>query len=201
MTERDLAVVVSGAADHTALERHFDVERIEIARDQQDRERLVNAAAFEASANWILLLEEDERIPSALADEIAKRAVDQPASWAYRIPIVPMIGDERLHLRSRKERLEIRLYHKRYSKLDSGVVRSRGTIMRLGVPIHHVLYETARHQMADYESRGVPHSLPRRIALFLLWSLQERALTSATTLGYLWRRAAWDLSNPASPGS
>lgn len=184
-------VVVGKDVDCVALEDHFSVDRLEL--DLAD-ERAVNAAVFESAASWALLLQKNERVTSELAIEIARRAVDQPSAWGFRIPVEPFLGDVPLRLSSSRGKQEVRLYHKRHAKLDDGKVRPKGTVTRLAVPIRDVLYETPRHQVADYESRGVPHSLARRLTLTLVWTIREGALFSPDTIGYLWRRAAWDLS-------
>lgn len=189
-SRRPLAVVGT-EVDCVALDQYFDVDRIEINLAD---EKGVNAAAFESESSWVLLLRTNERVTADLAGELSARATEQPAAWGFRIPIVPFLGDSPLHLASLANRQEVRLYHKRHAKLADGAVRPKGTVTRLSVPIRYVLYETARHQVADYESRGVPHSLPRRLTLTLVWTLKEHALAHPPTIGYLWRRAAWDLS-------
>jgi glycosyltransferase involved in cell wall biosynthesis len=80
----EIVVVDSGSTDRTVEIARRATDRV-LVRDWPGYVVQKNFAAAQASHDWILSLDADERVTPALASEI-RRALESPAHAAYRLP-------------------------------------------------------------------------------------------------------------------
>jgi hypothetical protein len=192
----ELAVITLGhvhAEEIAPLTPHFD--RIEqLVLDVEPRASLeahraeLNRAVDAATGDWLLILRERERIDDALAAAIAA-AMSGGKAWGFRIRSVPFYRGRPLRI-GRDDGGELRLFHRRHF-LRRGEVAVQGTVVRLDPVLRSMSFETSAAHREQLERSGVPHSLQRRVLLFLRYAAAARTL-DANTLAYLWIEAGFD---------
>jgi len=159
-----------------------------------DSAAVLNRAMEAASYQWILILRQGERISRELAVEISHVAVETPGSWGFRLRSIPYYAGRPLLLGDRSDG-EIRLVHRRRCRFDAGKqeVNVPGTVVRLQEPLRHQTFSSSEEHRKFLANEGVPHSLLRRILLFIRNALATGALfRSWITLRYLWIEAGFD---------
>lgn len=151
-----------------------------------------NRAVDAATADWILIVRERERVDDALAKEIAE-AASAAKAWGFRIRSTPYYAGRPLLL-SRHDG-EVRLFHKRHylrfaNKGEWDEVMVQGTVIRLASELRSITFESAeahREYLAQHAKR---RSAVRRALVFLGYVMSVRT-PDANTLRYLWIEAAF----------
>jgi hypothetical protein len=152
-----------------------------------------NRAVDAASADWILVIREREELDAETAREIAVVTSDAKA-WGFRMRIVPWYAGRPLRIGSREG--EVRLLHKRHyirfaNKGEWEEIMVQGTVVRLANPLRALTFASIAEHRAWLEKNSVPHSMIRRLLLFLRDAIGTRA-HDANTLRYLWIEAGFD---------
>lgn len=110
----EIVVVDGGSTDRTVeIARHAGVRCHRRPFDNYAAQR--NFAADQATGDWVLTIDADERPTRALAAEIRQRLADQPAA-AYRIPIRSKIFARPFRFSGTQDDLPIRLYDRRFGQ-------------------------------------------------------------------------------------
>ena len=160
--------------------------------------------AIDEVPGWVLLVRGGERVSMRLAEEISRLAMDKPVAWAFRIPVSVEYAGRALYRNAGRPAGDIRLFHSRRCRFlpkgDRRELQTRGTVMRISVALERVLYATEEEHIAVLERSGVPHSLPRRVAIFLASIWSGRRQLTRSTLRYRWIEAGWD-RGPINGGS
>jgi hypothetical protein len=196
-----LSVIALGdvhAEDIAALTPHFSrIEQLVLdvaPRDPLSKHRAeLNRAIDAATADWVLVLRERERVDEALAREIA--ASTAAAARGFRIRAVPYYAGRPLRIGS--PQWEMRLFHRRYylryaNKGEWDEVMVQGSVVRLEHVLASVTFPTAAEHRSWLASNAAPHSALRRLLLFVSYLLSVRT-ADANTLRYLWTEAAFDV--------
>ncbi len=154
--------------------------RAELAEKRAEVNRAIDAA----SSDWILILRERELVDAPLAREIAAEIAAAKA-WGFRIPVVPLYAGR--PLRIGRDAGKVRLLHRRHL-LRRGEIGVQGTVIRLQHPLYGRTFDTIDEHRRYLEARAVPHSLLRRVLLFL----RNARTFDRNTLRYLWIEAGFD---------
>ena len=152
-----------------------------------------NRAVDAASADWILIVREREKITGELAAEIAGAASDAKA-WGFRARLEVLYAGQPLKLRTGEG--EVRLFHKRHylrfaNKGEWDELMIQGTIVWLRNPLQAISFESAQAHYEMLAKTQVPHSGLRRLLLFLRDAAGNRTL-DRNTLRYIWTEAGFD---------
>lgn len=158
--------------------------RAELAAHRAEFNRAVDAA----SADWLLIVRERERIDDALADEIRSVASDAKAP-GFRIRSVPFYAGKPLKLT--RDDGELRLFQRR-NLLRRGELAVQGTIVRLTQPLRSITFASAQEHR-DYLAKHAKRRSPlARLLRFAGYLAGVRTL-DANTLRYLWVEAGYEL--------
>jgi hypothetical protein len=147
----------------------------------------LNRAVDAASDDWLLIVREREVVDEAIAGEIAA-AMRAQSAWGFRIRSVPMYAGK--PLRIGVDDGELRLFHRRHL-LRRGEIGVQGTVVRLNNVLRSISFDSADAHRDYLAKNGVPHSLLRRLLLFVHPALVTRAF-DRNTLQYLWIEAGYD---------
>jgi hypothetical protein len=147
----------------------------------------LNRAVDAASDDWLLIVREREVVDEAIAGEIAA-AMRAQTAWGFRIRSVPMYAGK--PLRIGVDEGELRLFHRRHL-LRRGDIGVQGTVVRLNNVLRSISFDSADAHRDYLAKNGVPHSLLRRLLLFVHHALATRAF-DRNTLQYLWIEAGYD---------
>ncbi|MEA2162290.1 MAG: hypothetical protein QOK37_417 [Thermoanaerobaculia bacterium] len=190
-----LGVITLGhvhAEELAALTPHLDhIEQLVLDvpfTDSLSKHRAeLNRAVDAASDDWLLVIREREVVDDAIAAEITA-AMRAQTAWGFRIRSVPMYDGK--PLRIGVEDGELRLFHRRHL-LRRGELGVQGTVIRLNNVLRSITFESVEAHRADLAKNGVPHSVVRRLLLFVHHVIVTRA-HDASTLRYLWIEAGYD---------
>ncbi|HMC23251.1 MAG TPA: hypothetical protein VKL19_15465 [Thermoanaerobaculia bacterium] len=149
-----------------------------------DKRAELNRAIDAASSDWILILREREFVDSPLGAEIAG-AIAAADAWGFRIRVVPLYAGRPLRLGS--DAGELRLFQRRHL-LRRGELGVQGTVIRLRNALQARTFDSAEEHRAYLSKTGVPHSVVRRMLLFL----RNARTFDGNTLRYLWIEAGFD---------
>jgi hypothetical protein len=147
----------------------------------------LNRAVDAASDDWLLIVREREIVDDAIAREITD-AMRAQVAWGFRIRSVPMYAGKPLRVGVNDG--ELRLFHRRHL-LRRGELGVQGTVVRLNNVLRSMSFESVAAHREYLEKSGVPHSLPRRLLLFVHHVVVTRA-RDANLLRYLWIEAGYD---------
>lgn len=181
-----------------SLQQHFSgIEAIDSTLPREtrlaDRGAELNRAIAAAANSWVLILREGEHVDPALADEIARSIGEPPRAWGFRMRTELLYAGQPLLLTDSAG--EIRLLHQRHARFRDQNLNVEGTVVRMERPLMQTTFSTVAQHEEFLRTRGVPHSLVRRVLLFLRNALATGALwRSRATLRYLWLEAGYDLS-------
>lgn len=153
----------------------------------------LNRAVDAASDDWLLIVREREVVDEAIAKEITD-AMRTQSAWGFRIRSVPMYAGKPLRIGMNDG--ELRLFHRRHL-LRRGELGVQGTVVRLNHVLRSMSFDTVDAHRAYLAKNGVPHSLLRRLLLFIHHAMVTRA-RDANTLRYLWIEAGYDHGSIAS---
>ncbi|HUR80806.1 MAG TPA: hypothetical protein VM733_08570 [Thermoanaerobaculia bacterium] len=199
-----MAVIALGhvhAEDLVALTPHFSrIEQLVLdvpPRDPLSKHRAeFNRAVDAATADWVLVIREREKIDDELAKEIAHAAAEGKAR-GFRIRSVPMYAGQPLRIGAAHE---VRLFHRRYylrfaNKGQWQELMVQGSVVRLASVLRSLTFVSHDEHRAHLAERAAPHSWLRRALLFVRYVIATRARDRAT-LRYLWIEAAYDVPQP-----
>jgi len=144
---------VAFADERIVIDSHSTDDTVAIARQHTDRVIVrdwagyvdqKNYAASQASHDWILSLDADERVTPALADEIAATLGGSPSYQGYRIPRVTWHLGRWIRTTDWYPDYQLRLYDRRSAQWSGQYVhesvRVRGSSGRLRHELQHYAY-------------------------------------------------------------
>lgn len=204
-----LSIVTLGhvhTEDLVALTPHFEhLEQLVLdipPRDPLSRHRAeLNRALDAAGADWILIVREREVIDDALAREILAAGTEAKAR-GFRIRSVPYYAGRPLRLAGGDG--EVRLFHRRNymryaNKGEWEEITVQGSVVRLTNVLQSVTFASSDAHREHLAQRAAPHSLLRRVLLFVRYLAGART-TDAVTLRYLWIEAGYDVPGDRAEG-
>lgn len=171
------------------LHRFFrSIEAVESGPD-------LNRILAGAGNPWVLIVRPGEMIGDALSEEIAAAVAEPAKAWAFRIRTQPLYAGKPLLISHDNAGGEVRLVHQRHARLRDGEWKVDGSIVRMRHAFTRETFPTITAHQAYLRSRGVPHSLLRRLLLFSRNAIVTGAwYRSRATLRYLWIEAGYDTS-------
>ena len=123
----DILVVDSGSTDGTVDIARGKGVRV-LTREWTGYVDQKNYAAEQASHDWIFSLDADERIPSALRDEIRATLADDPPFHGYRVPRVSFHLGRWIRTTDFYPDYQTRLYHRRFARWRGRYVHESVTV-------------------------------------------------------------------------
>jgi glycosyltransferase involved in cell wall biosynthesis len=145
----EVVVVDSHSTDDTVALARQRTGRV-FVRDWPGFSAQKNFAAEQASHDWILSLDADERVTPALADEIRALLRAQPPLRGYRIPRVSFYLGKWIRSTDWYPDFQLRLYDRRVSAWAGAVhegVEVTGGVGRLRADLAHVPYRDISHHL------------------------------------------------------
>ena len=146
----EIIVVDSESTDETvAIARQFTAHVI--VRPWPGYVAQKNFAAEQASHDWILSVDADERVSPALATEIRTLLASDPAAAGYRIPRVTFHLGRWIRSTDWYPDYQLRLYHRRHAHWHGRhvheSVRTHGRVERLRGELQHYAYRDIAHHL------------------------------------------------------
>jgi len=190
-----LSIVTLGhvhAEDLTALTPYF-TKLEQLVLDIAPRDELVkhrpelNRAVDAATDDWILIVREREIVGDVLAKEMAE-AMTAAKAWGFRIRSKAYYAGK--PLRVGNDEGELRLFHRRHF-IRRDEIAVQGTVIRLTNELRSITFDSVEHHREYLTKNAVPHSMLRRVLLFMRYATSARTF-DANTLRYLWIEAAFD---------
>ncbi len=145
----ELVVVDSGSTDDTAALARQRTDRV-FVREWPGYSAQKNFAADQASHDWILSLDADERVTPGLAAEVLALLRDEPRGRGYSIPRVSFYLGKWIRTTDWYPDHQLRLYDRRAAAWTGEVhegVRVRGDVGRLRAELQHVPYRDIAHHL------------------------------------------------------
>jgi glycosyltransferase involved in cell wall biosynthesis len=145
----EIVVVDSKSTDDTVALARQRTERV-FVRDWPGYSAQKNFAAAQASHDWILSLDADERVTPELADEIRAVLGQEPAARGYRIPRVSFYLGRWIRSTDWYPDYQLRLYDRRAAAWTGTVhegLEVHGPIGRLRAEIQHFSYRDIADQV------------------------------------------------------
>jgi glycosyltransferase involved in cell wall biosynthesis len=149
----EVIVVDSGSTDRTAEIARGKATRV-IVREWPGYSAQKNFAADQASNDWVLSMDADERVTPALAEEIRRVLSSKPASRGYRIKRVSHYLGRWIRTTDWSHDYQLRLYDRRAGRWN-------------GLRIHESFRLTEGHpaklrgEMEHYAYRDISHHLQK----------------------------------------
>ncbi len=146
----EILVVDCGSSDSTVAIAGSLKARV-LHREWRGFAEQKNFAADEASHDWILSLDADERITPLLADEIRGLLASDPALAGYRMPRVSWYLDRWIRTTDWYPNLQLRLYNRRLARWKPRRVHEsvqvQGEVGGLRHAIEHRPYRDVTHHL------------------------------------------------------
>lgn len=146
----EIVVVDSGSTDGTIELARRLTPRV-ITRDWPGYAAQKNFAAGEASNDWVLSLDADERLSPALAGEIRALVAAGPREAAYRLPRVSFYLGRWIRSTDWYPDCQVRLYDRRAASWAGDYVhegvRTAGAVGRLRGELLHFPYRDISHHL------------------------------------------------------
>jgi len=150
----ELLVVDSGSTDDTVAKARAKGARVTV-RDWPGYSAQKNFAAGEASHDWILSVDADERVSRELADEIRRTVASPGDVSAYRIPRVTWHLGRWIRTTDWYPDYQLRLYDRRRARWKPRrvheSVEADGAVGRLKHDLQHYAYRDISHHMATMD--------------------------------------------------
>jgi len=144
----EILVVDSRSQDDTVRRAEAHGARV-IVRDWPGYSAQKNFAAAEASHDWILSIDADERVSPALAAEIEALLATPPAAAGYRVPRVTWHLGRWIRTTDWYPDFQLRLYDRRASEWKARRVHEsvdvQGTVAKLKNDLEHYAYRDISH--------------------------------------------------------
>ena len=179
---------------------HIEQLVLDVApRDALSKHRAeLNRAIDAATADWILIIRERERVDEALAHEIADAASAAKAR-GFRVRSIPYYAGKPLLVT--RDDGEVRLFHRRFylrfaNKGEWEEITVQGSVVRLANALQSITFASPEEHRAQLAKNAAPHSALRRALLFVSYLMSIRTL-DANTLRYLWIEAGYDVPRDA----
>lgn len=168
----EIVVVDSRSADDTVALARQRTERV-FVRDWPGYSAQKNFAAEQASHDWILSLDADERVTPELAAEIRALLGHEPSARGYRIPRVSFYLGTWIRSTDWYPDHQLRLYDRRVAAWAGTVhegLEIHGPIGRLRAEIQHFPYRDIAHQVRTLDhystlSAQQMHERGRRVGM------------------------------------
>ena len=145
----EIVVVDSCSTDDTVEIARRYTGRV-VVRDWPGYSSQKNFAAGEASHDWILSIDADERVGSELAAEIRALLREEPPHRGYRVPRVSFYLGRWIRSTDWYPDYQLRLYDRRVSRW-AGIVHEGvevgGTVGRLRAELQHLPYRDVSHHL------------------------------------------------------
>jgi glycosyltransferase involved in cell wall biosynthesis len=146
----EIIVVDSESTDDTAAIARQFTDRV-IIRPWPGYVAQKNFAAEQASHDWILSLDADERVSPPLAGEIRSRLSSPPSASGYRMPRVTFHLGRWIRSTDWYPDYQLRLYHRRRARWTGRhvheSVRTDGPVERLRGELQHYAYRDIAHHL------------------------------------------------------
>jgi glycosyltransferase involved in cell wall biosynthesis len=146
----EIVVVDSESTDSTVEIAKRYTDRV-IVRPWPGYVAQKNFAAEQASHDWILSLDADERVSAELADEIKSLLVKGPAAAGYRIPRVTFHFGRWIRSTDWYPDYQLRLYHRNRARWAGRYVHESvvvdGVVVKLQREIQHFAYRDVSHHL------------------------------------------------------
>jgi glycosyltransferase involved in cell wall biosynthesis len=145
----EIVVVDSGSTDDTVALARQRTSRV-FVRDWPGYSAQKNFAAAQASHDWILSLDADERVTPELAGEIRAVLGQEPAARGFRIPRVSFYLGKWIRSTDWYPDHQLRLYDRRAAAWAGAVhegLEVDGPVGRLRAELQHVPYRDLSHHL------------------------------------------------------
>ena len=149
----ELVVVDSGSTDETVALARQRTDRV-FVREWPGYSAQKNFAAEQASHDWILSLDADERVTPALAAEIRDLLASDPASRGYDIPRVSFYLGTWIRTTDWYPDRQLRLYDRRSGAWAGDIhegVQVTGPVGRLRSDLQHFPYRDISHHLSTID--------------------------------------------------
>jgi glycosyltransferase involved in cell wall biosynthesis len=147
----EIVVVDSHSTDDTVAIARRATDRV-VVRDWPGFSAQKNFAASEASHDWILSIDADERVTPALADEVRRVVDGEPTARGFRIPRVSYYLGRWVRTTDWYPDPQLRLYDRRAAQwvgayVHESVSVTGGAVGRLRAELQHIPYRDIAHHI------------------------------------------------------
>jgi glycosyltransferase involved in cell wall biosynthesis len=150
----EVLVVDSGSKDGTPDRARARGARV-LARDWPGYAAQKNFAAEQATHDWILSVDADERVTPALAEEIQRTLSTAPSAAGYRVPRVTFHLGRWIRTTDWYPDHQLRLYHRKQAnwppRLVHESVSASGSVGQLQGELQHFAYRDLSHHYATMD--------------------------------------------------
>lgn len=150
----DVVVVDSGSTDKTVELARAKGARV-IVRDWPGYSAQKNFAAEQATHDWILSVDADERVTPELAEEVARTVASSPSGAGFRVPRVTFHLGRWIRTTDWYPDYQLRLYHRGRArwpaKLVHESVAADGAVGQLRGELQHYAYRDLSHHFSTME--------------------------------------------------